>query len=500
VIADSELRPILDVAVAGEVLPRPLAAKVSLVLVRQALGVPAAAEIDFDDPDPEGLAALRTGADLELHIVRTEAVRLFCGRIVAVEHDYDSARGRIVRIRACDRLHELRQRCRVRTYEDTSVATIAAGIAADIRLELSVHHNPPARALVIQRGESDLALVRALGAEVGLYPVIRSQALHLLTLAGEGDEVPLRLGHELHAVRVRRSAETEVRNVSMVGWDAATLDPIRRTVRAACGGSYVAESDSEGENGRYAVDRLVESWAEAEAIAEAMIERAAAAAVTASGTCSGDPRLAPGTPVVLAGLEGDHGGRFVITEAIHRIDVATGYTTQFNTTPPPEPNRAAPIITCARVIAIDDPEDLGRCQVRLETFDGVNSGWLQTLVPGAGSGKGLVALPEVHDEVLVVLPDGDLTRGFVLGGLFGRQRLPRGVIVHRARPFVLRTADGQTLELGGDPSIARLSTRNGSLVELTDKAMRVAAATDLVIEAPGRTLTIRAHQIKLEQG
>ncbi|WP_316204478.1 phage baseplate assembly protein V [Bradyrhizobium sp. SZCCHNS3051] len=502
-------RTVLDITLGGRSLSAAVAATVSLVLVRHALGVPAAAEIDFTQPDKNDFAAIRHDDDLVLR-VGANPIPLFSGRIVAIEHNYDGANGRMARIRAFDLLYLAHRTCRLLALENASAKTIAKQIAEGVGLTLpQAFPDLPTRSLVVQHGESDLALLRRLAAEARLYPAVRDRTLHLFSLAGEGNDIPLRLGHELHSVHVRRSRETELPQIDVVGWDAATLATYRRTLGAR--DTSVAASVGAHEGGRFALDRLVHNDGQLADIGQGMLDRAAAAAVTASGVCAGDPAVMPGAPVALTGLAGapvaltglagDVGGRFVVTEAIHRIDAKSEYTTAFSTSPPPDLRPSAvPIITYGRVSSTNDKEELGRCQVCLETFGGVQSGWLQVLVPGAGSGKGLTALPEVDDEVLIVLPDADPTRGFVLGGLYGRRRLPRGAAVHKTRPFVLRTADGQTLQLGGDPSIARLSTSNGSLVELTQDRMRVAAATDLVIEAPGRTMTIRAKTINFEQG
>ena len=64
----------------------------------------------------------------------------------------------------------------------------------------------------------------------------------------------------------------------------------------------------------------------------------------------------------------------------------------------------------------------------------------------------------------------------------------------------MRTVAGQALELSSDSALAKLSNSRGSLVELTPGGMRVAAAGDLVVEAPGKTITIRAAAVNFERG
>jgi hypothetical protein len=41
--------------------------------------------------------------------------------------------------------------------------------------------------------------------------------------------------------------------------------------------------------------------------------------------------------------------------------------------------------------------------------------------------------------------------------------------------------------------------RSGSAVQLTDRKMSIHAESDLEIEAPGKTITIRAKSIEFEQ-
>ncbi|MBW8886161.1 MAG: hypothetical protein JF616_00270, partial [Fibrobacteres bacterium] len=112
----------------------------------------------------------------------------------------------------------------------------------------------------------------------------------------------------------------------------------------------------------------------------------------------------------------------------------------------------------------------------------------------------VAVFPEVGDNVLVICPDGDPARGIVLGGLYGDKDLPRGFSNQRPQPFVFRTGGGQRLELSSTSATARLATAAGSLLELAPGRVRLAAAGDLVIEAPGKTITFRADLINFERG
>ena len=78
----------------------------------------------------------------------------------------------------------------------------------------------------------------------------------------------------------------------------------------------------------------------------------------------------------------------------------------------------------APVIAIvtdnDDPDELGRIRVKYPTLEGgeIESWWLRQATPNGGKDRGLYALPEKDDEVLVLFLHGDPDQGVVIGQLW----------------------------------------------------------------------------------
>jgi len=214
----------------------------------------------------------------------------------------------------------------------------------------------------------------------------------------------------------------------------------------------------------------------------------------------GDPRLRPGRLVALEGLGEDVDGRICVTRATHRFDEAGGYVVELGSEPPPRvtPRRAA-TATLGRVTDADDPDGLSRVRVSLPTYGDVQTGWMPVVIMGAGASKGVAVLPEPEDDVLILFPDGDPARGLVLGGLYGPRASP-GPRRGRARGFTLRTPGGQCLTLDSCSSLARLETSAGDILELGPEGTRLTATQDLLIEAPGRRLTIRADAVEFERG
>jgi phage baseplate assembly protein gpV len=126
--------------------------------------------------------------------------------------------------------------------------------------------------------------------------------------------------------------------------------------------------------------------------------------------------------------------------------------------------------------------------------------WLEVVVPGAGNGKGLVALPDVGDHVLVICAHEDPAEGVVLGGVYGTGRPPDdGVQGGAIRRYTLRLPGGQYIQLDDEHKLIHVENSEGSYVELAPDKVRLHAATDLEIEAPGHNIVIRGQAIDFEK-
>ena len=99
-----------------------------------------------------------------------------------------------------------------------------------------------------------------------------------------------------------------------------------------------------------------------------------------------------------------------------------------------------------------------------------------------------------------MLPHGDPATGFVLGALFGTLAPPdTGVHGGKVRRWSLRTSGGQSVVLDDQERRVRIRNAVGSAVDLGPDRLRIHAATDLVIEAPGRAIVVRAASVDFEQ-
>jgi phage baseplate assembly protein gpV len=450
------------------------------------------------------------GASVRVQVAGS-AEDLFDGEVTCVELVHGPDGDLEIRVRAYDLLQRLRQRQHLRVLDDLTAAGLAALLTSDLGLDLTTPPVPGRSDRVVQCGQSDLDLLQDTCAAAGLHPVLRGRRLRLVTPAGWGEPVHLRLGASLWDLRVEANLDRVARRVTAWGWHTQSAEVLRQPADTPRTRPQILLDPSPeqvgGDGERHLVGRADCGAAPLAGLAQAALDASAGRAVTLSGVADGDVRLWAGSRVVVEGVAEEVRGEYVLTSAVHTIDAA-GYLTSISTAPPPEPDHRSPdrtsgpstSLTLAEVTAVDDPERLGRVRVRLPAYGGLDAGWLPVLCQGAGPDRGLVVLPDVADTVLVALPHRSHLAGIVLGSLYGTTRPPDpGVAGGAVRRWSMRTAGGQAVIVDDADNAVRVQNGVGSVIELGPDLLRLSAATDLVLEAPGHRLTVRARSVDFEQ-
>ena len=499
--------PRINLEVNGSLLPSAIALSLSAVYVQQRLALPAQIELTFTDVGeyPSVPQNFAVGSTLRVNVERfTEP--LFSGDITALEWRYGAGRRRELVVRGYDPLHRMGQRQSVRAFADLTPSGLARLLCGRIGLDVAAPAPGPRREHFFQHCQSDLALLQDVAGRCGLYPTVRGNTLHLVCLAGDGNnDLPLRLGENLSEARVELNAHAVCTGVNIAGWDpqrAAVIEARAHltTLKDLVPGQVVLGSGDKHSSIHTLFNEAIDNDSQAMAMAQAELDRRQAAQVVFRGLAAGDPGLQPGRSVRVEGLEAHLNGRYVLTEVTHSIDARQGFVSALSTQPPRPPERShSAAATLGIVTQVEDPEQCGRVRVTLPAYGDVESGWIGVLGIAAGSSKGLVALPDVGDPVLVLLVHEDPGQSLVLGGLYGGERLvDSGVENGAVHRFSLRTADGQLIQL--DDYSLRLENRAGSFVELSPDRLHISSKTPLTIEAPGNSVLIRASQIDFEQG
>ncbi|MFY1584275.1 phage baseplate assembly protein V [Micromonospora sp. WMMD734] len=443
--------------------------------------------------------AVPTGATLT---VRLGDDLLFTGEVTCVEVEYAADGTALSRWRGYDLLHRLRKRQQLRVFEAVTAADLARELCGAVGLAVDAEVDGPRLDRLLQHRHSDLELLREVAGRAGLHLAVDGDRVRLVTLDGHGQPVPLTLGRTLHSVRLAANLDRAAGGSAALGWHPQRAEPLGHRVDAARSGRRVPlrpDPAAVGADGvRTLLDQPGRSDDELAALAQAGLDDRVAALVTAEGVAAGDPALRPGRRVTLGGVADDLAGVYVLTEVVHTVD-GSGHLTRFATAPPPAPphvTAGGAVVTLGVVTAVDDPQRLGRVRVRLPGYGDLDAGWLAVLCPGAGRDKGIVALPDPDDTVLLALPGGDPVAGVVLGSLFGTVTpYDAGVADGRAGRWSVRTGSGQTIVVDDAARTLRLATDVGSFLELTPELTTLHAATDLVLSAPGRALVVRARSV-----
>ncbi len=518
----TEHLPELRVELDGEGLDRAAAAHLTSVYVAQQLSVPALCELTFTMspehvPDVEDF---RPGRALRVAVMSDE---LFAGEITGLAQRRGTAGDHMLCVRGYDLLHRLRKRRPLRAHVERTLAGLARDLVSDVGLHVELAEDGPVWRRLLQWRQSDLEMLTDAASRSGLYFGVRGRSLEFTTLEGRGEPLRLEAGRSLLEVNFDASAERACRAVNVRGWSTSEAERHAAGTAAARRGRHSA-IDALGDlaerlDARELVDELTQSDTHAAELAQAELDWHAADEVQVHGIAAGDARLRPGARVALAGVSSAFDGDYVVTDVVHRLDRRHGFRSEFDTSPPSREERSrAATMTLGTVIAVDDPNALGRVRVSLPNLGDLETDWLAVAAPGAGPGKGISSLPDIGDRVLLLLPRDDAAQGVVVGGLYGGDGPPdAGVRNGRVHCYTLLLPGGQRLLLDGErriarlengggnhlelaPGRARLASSGGSYVELTEKRVRIHANADLELEAPGRSVIVRGARVDFETG
>jgi|YNPNPStandDraft_1061719.scaffolds.fasta_scaffold00768_6 phage protein D/phage baseplate assembly protein gpV len=520
----------------GTLLEQRMMDELYRVEVESDLRLPAMCLLRLHDPEAkltnEGPFSL--GAELRVAVAdeqgRGEQL-LFCGEITGLEPEFGEGMLAELTVRAYDRSHRLQRGTHTKAYLKMSDSDIAQEIARAVGLRAEVDPSSPVHEHVYQDGQTHLDFLRSRAQRLGYEVYVRERTLYFKR-AGQAlpERVALEWGQQLRAFRPILTLSEQVGEVEVRGWDPAVKrEVVGRASRTEAaprleGGEKGAEvaQNAFGPAKKLAVRSAVSSQAEADALAQALLDRHGGAFVEAEGLCYGTPQLQAGCIAEISALGRRFNGRYLVTTATHIWNTGADYLTRFTVRgrrgetwrelllpeePPPRWLAMTGIVTNN-----NDPSDLGRVKVKFPWLDGeIESAWARVVGLGAGDGRGLYALPEVNDEVLVIFEQGDIGRPLVIGGLWNGSDAPPAAIKKvvtngKVQQRLWVTRAGHRLEFTDENSATiRLESAGGHAVLLDDDAGKIEITTaggmTVVLDDQGKTLRVKGTgQIQIEAG
>lgn len=200
----------------------------------------------------------------------------------------------------------------------------------------------------------------------------------------------------------------------------------------------------------------------------ARLQREARRGLAGGVTCQGvsrNSRVRAGDTVTVTGLpdvDATYGVLFVEHQWTPR-----GYKNTFIATPAtrwsPPVRPARPMMDGlfpARVVNNHDPHNQGRIQIKYYWQEDSQTTWVRLLSPHAGSGRGMLFLPEKGDEVMVAFEEGDAERPYVVGSAWNGVHQPPANGFHQ--PSEINGSEFATND------IKRIVTKSGHRITIVD--------------------------------
>jgi uncharacterized protein len=339
------IRP--TVRIGGQSLPL-LSANLTKMKLVEALGGLSSLELSVTDilSYPDGTAGfgatasspLKLGASIKIFVGDTrEPQEIFDGGITAIEAEAGPDTPPIFTVLAEDRLFTARRSRRTRTFDAVSPADVIKSVATEhgLTLEFGDGFDSPI-ASYFQNNESDLAFMRRVLSRVDGDMQVVGTTLQVRKLAQMArNKVALALGETLVRGRFTADLAEQASEVSLASFDPATGTAVTALANS---GDYGPGNGSTGAEIMAALFTRVRattghmepmSASEADFAARALYGQRARRFVRADGTAQGSGEIRVGTQLSISGMNPFFNNEYLVVEATHRFDLASGYLTDF---------------------------------------------------------------------------------------------------------------------------------------------------------------------------
>ena len=457
--------------------------------------------------------------------------KLMQGEITGIEPCFNQDTGATLTIRGYDKCHRLNREKKTRSFNQMTDGDIATKIAREFNLKPKVDPTKEVHAYVLQDNISDWWFLWERAHRISYRVLVEGDELRFEQYPTGSPKTPvLEWGRNLIEFYPCVNTSQQVSEAIVRGWDPkdkkeiigrATKTEDLPEIGAENQGGKAAEK-AFSVNGKEVIDNCpVTTQAEADALAQAALNARGQDYIIAEGVCSGSADVAAGTVIELKGIGNRFSGKYRVSRALHRYNME-GYITEFTICgrrgdtllellKQNEPEKRSPMIGI--VTDNKDPDGLGRVKVKLPSRGNQESDWARMVSPGAGKDKGLMWLPNVDDEVLVVFEHEDMHRPFVLGGLWNQKDTPTvtsGNVVDKGKVtnvrletagknyfIIIDESNKSSIQLGSDKAEITLDQKEKLISIRSDGDMTISGKTDMHIKSDSK-IVIEAPQIEMK--
>jgi len=495
--------PSIQIKFGDQAIDDSLAAMLVRIDVTQAINRATCCEMHFVASLGNRLAVPVIGTTVYIES-EEEDVCIFNGEITATRSRFVEDGQEQLVLRCYDILHRLRKTQHLRQFDNTSLAAMVESVLLEYNISLAFHATDVPLVMRYQWYQTDLEFLIENLQRYGMSCFYMNNQFHVFDTNG-CDDAPLDLiQDQVLTLDIEQNVEPGCRSVNVLGfnpWRAESVEASADSGALMTSIDDVTNPASVGVTGeRILSSQRCLNTQEAEILGKAMVQRRMSAEAIIEGRFIGQLQMQPGKAINLDSYLPKSRSSLILTQVTHRIDNNAGFTTEISTEPAELLETKKLISSLGIVCSVDDPEKMGRVKVQYPELGMLESQWLEVVQYAAGSGKGLVALPDVDDKVLVLFFNGEPVDGIVLGGLFGDSAAPDfGVVSGRVKQYTFATPEGQKIILDDKNSRVRIENEEGSFLELSPDTVHLFSRRNMTIEAPGRAMVIGADTIDFVQ-
>lgn len=510
------------------------------LVIENTLHLPDLATIRIEDQQfalhTQGQFGIGKSVEISLGAEQNNLTRVFAGEIVGVDHDMAAHMVATFVVRCYDRSHRLHRGRERKSYQNIKDSDIVQQLAGNCGLQAEVDATSEVHPYVFQNNQTNWEFMSMLAQRNGyrMYAIDRTVHFKQVTDSGES-EIELEYGEDLTSFRPRMSSSGQVDKVTVKGWDPGQKEGIVGQATRPSGVPDIGYGLNGGEASNRAfgrsemviVDQVPWTQSGAELLAQSTLDEISAGFVEADGLCAWKPGLKPNCKVRIGNIGGHFNGSYLVTSTTHHYSPAEGLTTQFSISGKKPPTLASAMgggiqdrkplggnIVIGIVTNNQDPDGQARVRVKFPWLsDDDESYWARICTPMGGKDRGFLYIPEVDDEVLVGFEHGDITRAFILGGLWnGKDSPPENNsqavtgdgVVHR----IIKSRIGHTMlidDTGGKGEI-KFTTAGNHVVTLSDVDQKIMLKStnqhQVLIDDAGNKIevsTAAGHKMTLDQ-
>lgn len=513
-IKQPNFAPRAEVRISGTTLAADVSGHLMSLRYESNLDLADAFSLELYNPDNQLLdsALFDLGKTVEIHMgYGHELEPMMLGEITSLEPSFPAGGPPVLRIGGYDKSYRLRHNQPDRApFQYVTDSVIAAQIAGEAGLipvvdpSLTGPHLTPLR----QSG-SDMAFLKERAAANYFDVYVRWDRLYFQFPRPQTEALILEWGRNLISfeprissaglagLQVIRGYNQELAQTIVSFAMAGDLNPETLVEKLGSAGLDLLTSFGR----RVLYKHGLESPLEAAVLAKSVLQQIMEGLYEGTGSCIGLPSLRAGMYVTIRGVGKRFSGVYRVRKVTHTLD-DSGCRTSFDISqqhgtnllgrlrkplqekPKPSGQERVPGLVVG--VVVNNKENsasprrtaLGAVRVRIPTLsEHPETAWAPYVAPMAGKDRGIFALPEEGDQVLVAFLDGDWGRPYVIGSLWNAnaQTPPATIDGSGKTSIVIRDKNGSEIRLDTEGFIVVETKAGGALTLAKDGSVTLAA-------------------------